>query len=206
MKNNTIITISREYGSGGRIIGQKVSEKLGIPFYDNELITLAAERSGINEEYFKEVDTMPKSSIILSLSVLSPSTEVYGMPLNEKIFLTQSKVIREVAEEGPCVIVGRCADYVLENNPNVVNVFIHSSMPNRVKRVKEVYGDKVHDNIESYIKKIDRRRASYYSFFTDKSWGKANNYSLVLNSNQIGIDNCVDIIIDYINKKEEHNK
>ncbi len=206
MKNNTIITISREYGSGGRIIGQKVSEKLGIPFYDNELITLAAERSGINEEYFKEVDTMPKSSIILSLSVLSPSTEVYGMPLNEKIFLTQSKVIREVAEEGPCVIVGRCADYVLENNPNVVNVFIHSSMPNRVKRVKEVYGDKVHDNIESYIKKIDRRRASYYSFFTDKSWGKANNYSLVLNSDQIGIDNCVDIIIDYINKKEEHNK
>ncbi len=206
MKNNTIITISREYGSGGRIIGQKVSEKLGIPFYDNELITLAAERSGINEEYFKEVDTMPKSSIILSLSVLSPSTEVYGMPLNEKIFLTQSKVIRGVAEEGPCVIVGRCADYVLENNPNVVNVFIHSSMPNRVKRVKEVYGDKVHDNIESYIKKIDRRRASYYSFFTDKSWGKANNYSLVLNSDQIGIDNCVDIIIDYINKKEEHNK
>lgn len=206
MKNNTIITISREYGSGGRIIGQKVSEKLGIPFYDNELITLAAERSGINEEYFKEVDTMPKSSIILSLSLLSPSTEVYGMPLNEKIFLTQSKVIREVAEEGPCVIVGRCADYVLENNPNVVNVFIHSSMPNRVKRVKEVYGDKVHDNIESYIKKIDRRRASYYSFFTDKSWGKANNYSLVLNSDQIGIDNCVDIIIDYINKKEEHNK
>lgn len=206
MKNNTIITISREYGSGGRIIGQKVSEKLGIPFYDNELITLAAERSGINEEYFKEIDSMPKSSIILSLSVLSPSTEVYGMPLNEKIFLTQSKVIREVAEEGPCVIVGRCADYVLENNPNVVNVFIHSSMPNRVKRVKEVYGDKVHDNIESYIKKIDRRRASYYSFFTDKSWGKANNYSLVLNSDQIGIDNCVDIIIDYINKKEEHNK
>lgn len=206
MKNNTIITISREYGSGGRIIGQKVSEKLGIPFYDNELINLAAERSGINEEYFKEVDTMPKSSIILTLSVLSPSTEVYGMPLNEKIFLAQSKVIREIAEEGPCVIVGRCADYVLENNPNVVNVFIHSPMPNRVKRVKEVYGDKVHDNIESYIKKIDRRRASYYSFFTDKSWGKANNYSLVLNSDQIGIDNCVDIIIDYINKKEEHNK
>lgn len=206
MKNNTIITISREYGSGGRIIGQKLSEKLGIPFYDNELITLAAERSGINEEYFKEVDSMPKSSIILSLSVLSPSTEVYGMPLNEKIFLTQSKVIREVAEEGPCVIVGRCADFVLENNPNVVNVFIHSSMTNRVKRVKEVYGDKAHDNVESYIKKIDRRRASYYSFFTDKSWGKANNYSLVLNSDQIGIDNCVDIIIDYINKKEEHNK
>ncbi len=206
MKNNTIITISREYGSGGRIIGQKVSEKLGIPFYDNELINLAAERSGINEEYFKEVDTMPKSSIILTLSVLSPSTEVYGMPLNEKIFLAQSKVIREIAEEGPCVIVGRCADYVLENNPNVVNVFIHSPMPNRVKRVKEVYGDKVHDNIESYIKKIDRRRASYYSFFTDKSWGKANNYSLVLNSDQIGIDNCVDIIIDYINKKDEHNK
>lgn len=206
MKNNTIITISREYGSGGRIIGQKVSEKLGIPFYDNELINLAAERSGINEEYFKEVDTMPKSSIILTLSVLSPSTEVYGMPLNEKIFLAQSKVIREIAEEGPCVIVGRCADYVLENNPNVVNVFIHSPMPNRVKRVKEVYGDKVHDNIESYIKKIDRRRASYYSFFTDKSWGKANNYSLVLDSDQIGIDNCVDIIIDYINKKEEHNK
>ena len=206
MKNNTIITISREYGSGGRIIGQKLSEKLGIPFYDNELITLAAERSGINEEYFKEIDSMPKSSIILSLSVLSPSTEVYGMPLNEKIFLTQSKVIRELAEEGPCVIVGRCADFVLENNPNVVNVFIHSSMPNRVKRVKEVYGDKVHDNVESYIKKIDRRRASYYSFFTDKSWGKANNYSLVLNSDQIGIDNCVDIIVDYINKKNEYNK
>ena len=206
MKNNTIITISREYGSGGRIVGKQLAEKLGIPFYDNELITLAAERSGINEEYFKEAETMAKSSIILSLSMLSPATEVYGMPLNEKIFLTQSKVIREVAEEGPCVIVGRCADFVLQNNPNVINIFIHSSLPNRAKRVKEVYGDVSHDNVEAIIKKVDKRRANYYSYFTDRAWGRANNYSLVLNSDQIGLDNCVDLIIEYMNRRNEYNK
>ena len=202
MNNNTVITISREYGSGGRIIGKMVAEKLGIPFYDNEIITMSAEESGINAEYFKEAENMAKSSISLSISMLYPSTEVYGMPLNEKIFITQSRVIREVAEEGPCVIVGRCADYVLRSNPNAINVFVHSSMVNRIKRVREVYGE----NLESIIKKADKRRANYYAYFTDRKWGDARNYTLCLDSDKLGLENCADIIIEAIKKREEYNK
>ncbi len=206
MNNNTVITISREYGSGGRIIGKMVAEKLGIPFYDNEIITMSAEESGINAEYFKEAENMAKSSISLSISMLYPSTEVYGMPLNEKIFITQSRVIREVAEEGPCVIVGRCADYVLRSNPNAINVFVHSSMVNRIKRVREVYGDTAHENLESIIKKADKRRANYYAYFTDRKWGDARNYTLCLDSDKLGLENCADIIIEAIKKREEYNK
>ena len=206
MNNNTVITISREYGSGGRIIGKMVAEKLDIPFYDNEIITMSAEESGINAEYFKEAENMAKSSISLSISMLYPSTEVYGMPLNEKIFITQSRVIREVAEEGPCVIVGRCADYVLRSNPNAINVFVHSSMVNRIKRVREVYGDTAHENLESIIKKADKRRANYYAYFTDRKWGDARNYTLCLDSDKLGLENCADIIIEAIKKREEYNK
>ena len=206
MNNNTVITISREYGSGGRIIGKMVAEKLGIPFYDNEIITMSAEESGINAEYFKEAENMAKSSISLSISMLYPSTEVYGMPLNEKIFITQSRVIREVAEEGPCVIVGRCADYILRSNPNAINVFVHSSMVNRIKRVREVYGDTAHENLESIIKKADKRRANYYAYFTDRKWGDARNYTLCLDSDKLGLENCADIIIEAIKKREEYNK
>ena len=138
--------------------------------------------------------------------MLYPSTEVYGMPLNEKIFITQSRVIREVAEEGPCVIVGRCADYVLRSNPNAINVFVHSSMVNRIKRVREVYGDTAHENLESIIKKADKRRANYYAYFTDRKWGDARNYTLCLDSDKLGLENCADIIIEAIKKREEYNK
>ena len=124
MKNNTIITISRQYGSGGRLIGQKLAERLGIPFYDKELITLAAEESGFAEHLFEKNDRNITNSLLYSLSMYGNTMGLYDMPLNDKLFIAQSKTIQSVAEKGPCVIVGRCADYVLRNKPNVLNVFI----------------------------------------------------------------------------------
>lgn len=203
MSERTIITISRQYGSGGRKIGQLLAETMGIPFYDNEIITMAAKDSGIHETYFKEAETMARSSINLSLSILSPSTERYGMPLNEKIYMTQSKVITDLAEKGPCVIVGRCADYVLENNHAVVNIFIHSSMANRIKRATSEY-NLPKEGAETFIRKVDKSRANYYSYFTNKTWGRAENYHLVINSDFIGIDNSVKMIESFVKLREEY--
>ena len=138
--DHKIITISRQYGSGGRIIGKKLADELGIPFYDNELINLAAEKTGLSKECFKEAESVSTGNLLLSLTTLTPTVDSYGLPLNEKIFLVQSQVIKEVAEQGSCVIVGRSADYVLSENPNCINVFIHAELEDRVKRAVELYG------------------------------------------------------------------
>ena len=188
MKNNTIITISRQYGSGGRLIGQKLAERLGIPFYDKELITLAAEESGFAEHLFEKNDRNITNSLLYSLSM-------YG-----KLFIAQSKTIQSVAEKGPCVIVGRCADYVLRNKPNVLNVFIHSDMESKVRRVVEDYGVES-DNVVELINKTDKRRANYYNYYTGMKWGRAENYHLALRTDCIGIDGAVETLIRFIEAK-----
>ena len=167
MKSNTIITISRQYGSGGRIIGKKLAEALGVPFYDNELINLAAEKTGLAKECFQEAESASIGNLLLSLTSLTPGTDNYGLPLNEKIFLFQSQVIKDVAEAGSCVIVGRCADYVLQDMPNCINIFIHADLADRTKRAVEAYGltDK---NAEATVVRTDKRRANYYNYFTGK--------------------------------------
>lgn len=206
MKPNTVITISREYGSGGRIIGKKLAELLQIPFYDNELITIAAEKSGISKEYFKDAESASVGNILFSLSNLSPITtgnEIYGLPLNEKIFLVQSKVIKQLAEESSCVIVGRCADYILQDFPNCTNIFIHAELEDRVNRAINDY-QLPHKNAESVVLKTDKKRASYYSYFTNQKWGRTENYELVLNSSKIGIDNAVEVIKYYVHLKEKN--
>ena len=200
---NTIITISRQYGSGGRAIGKKLAESLNIPFYDNELISISADKSGLSKEYFKDAESTAVNNIILSLSTLAPTTEIYGLPLNEKIYLIQSKVIKDLASEGPCVIVGRCADHILESFENCVNVFIHSSLADRVKRAVNEY-NLPRKNAESVVSKTDKRRANYYNYFTNKHWGNVENYELVLNSGKIGIDNAVNIIKHYVELKEQY--
>lgn len=205
MKKNTIITISREYGSGGRIIGKKLAESLQIPFYDNELITIAAETSGISKEYFKDAELASVGNILFSLSAISPvanNHEIYGLPLNEKIFLIQSKVIKQLAEKNSCVIVGRCADYILQDFPNCTNIFIHADIDDRVKRAVNDY-KLPHKNAENVVLKTDKKRASYYSYFTNKKWGRAENYELVLSSSKISIDSAVEIIKHYIELKEK---
>ena len=198
MSMRTIITISRQYGSGGRLIGQKLAERLGIPFYDKELITLAAQESGYAEHLFeKTADTNISNSLLYSLAMYGNTMGLYDMPLNDKLFMAQSKTIQHVAEKGPCVIVGRCADYVLRGVPNVLNVFIHSDMASKVRRVTEDYGV-TDDNVVDLINKTDKRRANYYNYFTGKKWGRAENYDLVFNSSRISLEDITKIIRTYV--------
>lgn len=200
MKN--IITISRQYGSGGREIGAKLAEKLGIPFYDNKLISLAAKESGFAESAFENVENKATSSLLYSIAM---GINAYGnrdigfthLSLDDQIYLAQSDVIRKVAAEGPCVIVGRCADYVLKDFKNVVHIFIWADINYRKDRAINQYHLPAHKADEEIIK-ADKRRANYYNYHATGKWGKAENYHLSIRSDFIGIDNSVDCIIRYL--------
>lgn len=195
-----VITISRQYGSGGRIVAQKLAEKLNIPFYDNELINLAAEKTGLSKECFHEAESASTGNLLLSLTTLTPTIDSYGLPLNEKIFLVQSQVIKEVAEQGSCVIVGRCADYVLAEYPNCINIFIHADLEERVQRATQLYHlDSKHP--ESDVLKTDKKRAGYYSYFTGHKWGKLENYDLAIDTSKMALDDIVDVLKYYIEKR-----
>lgn len=197
-----VITISRQYGSGGREIGQKIAKHYGIPFYDNELITRAAKESGFTEENFARAEDKATNSLLYSLAM---GINVYGnqdfgftgLSLDDRIFLAQSDVIRKVAEEGPCVIVGRCADYVLREKENVVNLFIKASMNFRLERVIKEYGEDP-NKAADIILKNDKRRANYYNYHVGEKWTDLNNYDLVVRSDFKGIDQSVDCICAYL--------
>lgn len=194
---NKIITISRQYGSGGRIVGKKLAEALNIPFYDNELITMAAEKTGLSVDCFKDAEKTSIGNLFFSLTSLTPSIDSVGLPLNEKIFLVQSQVIKEVAAEGPCVIVGRSADYVLADNPNCINVFLQADLDDRVKRAVDTYHQNP-EGAEALVIKTDKRRANYYNYFTGGKWGKAENYDLILNTSRMDLDKIVEVIKTYV--------
>ena len=186
-----VITIGREYGSGGRFIGKLLAEKLGIPFYDNELLIKAAEESGLSESVFKNYDEKRDGVFTSGLGIYS-----YDLTLGQKVFLAQFDSIKKIAAEESCVIVGRCADYVLKDHPNLISIFITAPMSDKIKRAVDYYG--VNPNkAQSIIHKTDKKRKSYYNFYTDKDWGKASNYDLCINS-KIGVDECVDAIISYV--------
>ncbi len=197
-----VITISRQYGSGGREIGQKIAKHYGIPFYDNELITRAAKESGFAEENFARAEDKATNSLLYSLAM---GINVYGnqdfgftgLSLDDRIFLAQSDVIRKVAEEGPCVIVGRCADYVLREKENVVNLFIKASMNFRLERVIKEYGEDPNKAADIIVKN-DKRRANYYNYHVGEKWTDLNNYDLVVRSDFKGIDQSVDCICAYL--------
>lgn len=197
MSKKAIITISRQFGSGGREIGKKLAEKMQIPFYDKELIELAAKESGIDPELFEGNDE--KTSIgfqflnSIGFTLGSPITSISEMSLSDRMFLIQTEIIEKLADNGPCVIVGRCADYILAQRSDVLNVFIHGDIRDRVERAKTDYKVDERD-IEGSIMKIDKRRASYYNYYTNGKWGKADNYDLSINSSTFGIDCSVDII------------
>ena len=205
MAMETVITISRQYGSGGRFIGRKLAEALGIPFYDKELITMAAEESGMSKELFEKADEKAGSSLLYTLSM--NSYLLHGMagapdlPLNDKVFLIQSEMIRKVADKGPCVIVGRCADYVLREKENCLNVYIYSDLDDRVARATTYYGLSP-ERAREQMQKMDKKRASYYNFYTNLKWGRAENYDLSLNSAKVGIDGCVDVIRAFAERME----
>jgi cytidylate kinase len=199
---NKIITISRQYGSGGREIGAKLAEKLQIPFYDNEIISRAAKESGFSEAAFENAESKATNSLLYSLAM---GMNAYGnqdigfthLSLDDQLYLAQSTVIRKVAAEGPCVIVGRCADYVLRDLENVVNIFIWADISARIKRAVELY----HLNpnkAEEEILRSDKRRANYYNYHASEKWGRAENYHLSLKSDYVGIANSVDCILRFL--------
>lgn len=184
-----IITISREFGSGGRTIGKKVAEKLGIPCYDAEIIQEMAKETGFAPDYVKEAGEYAPGSFLSAAF----SNRMFG-PTNEDILWErQYKVITDLAAKGPCVIVGRCADWVLEKNYNVLRVFICAGMEERCKRAVEEYGHKP-EGIQRTVKEIDRQRARYCQHYCDQAWEDASNYDLCLNSGKLGLDHCVQII------------
>lgn len=195
---NKIITISRQYGSGGREIGKKLAEALGVPFYDNELITMAAKTSGYTEEVFKNAEQQPTGSLLYSLSMMGTANALaFDLPLGDKLFIIQSNIIKEIADKGGCVIVGRCADYVLKDNPNCVKFYIHADMASRVERATKLYGlDK--NKAEEKIQKFDKKRASYYNYYTNLKWGVASNYNLTVDSSVLGTEKTVDLLKRYV--------
>lgn len=197
-----IISIGRQYGSGGREIGKRLAKEFNIDFYDKELITLAAKESGFSEEILKENDENHNGSFLYSL-VMGTYTGGNNLPLNHKLFLAQFDTIKKLAEEKSCVIIGRCADYALEYNPNCVKVFIHANIDSRIKRAIEEYGVSP-DKVEEVIKKTDKKRESYYNFYTGKKWGLMENYDITINSSFSGIDGAVRVIADLV--KEKMNK
>jgi len=189
MSNIPVITIAREYGSGGRLIGERLAKSLDIPFYDKELILMAAKKSGLSEEYIRRTEQIKSASFLYSLYMTSQV-----LPMSDQIFLVQSKIIRELAEKGPCVIVGRCADYVLRNMDNCLNVFIHAPIDERIRRAADEYKDES-ANMEDYIHKQDKKRASYYNYFSQNKWGNVHNYHLSINST-LGVEQAAKLIED----------
>lgn len=193
-----VVTIGRQYGSGGKEIGEKLAKELGVPFYDKELLTIAAQKSGICEEMFKTHDEKPTSSFLYS--IVAGSYASGNTPINHKLFLAQFETIKEIASKGSCVIIGRCADYALGDDPNTVNVFIHGDMESRIKRGIEEYGlDK--NKAEDIINKTDKKRAAYYNFYSGKKWSEASSYDLCINSSATGINDAVKLIKYFVDLK-----
>lgn len=186
---NRIITISREFGSGGRTIGKMVSQKLGIACYDSELIQKTAAGSGFDENYIKNADERSSGNF---LSLLA--SRVFGPTNEDYLWKVQCGIILELAEKGPCVIVGRCADYILRDKADCLKVFIHADMSFRAERIVRVYGES-DASPEQRIKDKDKRRAAYHRFYTNMKWGHAQNYDITLNSGTLGLEKCADIIV-----------
>lgn len=188
---NRVITISREFGSGGRTIGKLVAERLGIPCYDQELIEKIEEKSGLAKEFIAERGEYTLKGGWLANAFADRSLN--GLSVQDYLWTVQRKIILELAEEGPCVIVGRCADYILDGKADCLKVFIHASIEKRAQRIVEKYGESA-EAPEKRLRDKDIRRSAYYHFYTDVEWGIAKNYDVALDSGVIGLDRCVDII------------
>lgn len=206
MKGNLVITIGRQCGSGGKKIGQMLAEKMGVKCYDKELLTRAAKESGLCEELFETHDEKPTSSFLYSLVMdtysLGYTTSAYmDMPINHKIFLAQFDTIKKLADEESCVIVGRCADYALAEYPNTVSVFITGDDKDKLESLKEMY--KVDDSkAKDIMVKTDKKRASYYNYYSSKKWGDSRSYDLCINSTALGMEGSVDMILEFAKKKQ----
>ena len=198
---NRVITISREFGSGGRTIGKRVAAELALPCYDNELLQKIAAESGFQESYIKETGEDAPGGFLsnaFSHRGFSPNNADY-------LWQIQYRIISELAEKGPCVIVGRCADYALADEPHCLNIFIRSNMDDRIKRISERL-NVTENKAKDIIKKKDKERSSYYNYYTSKKWGDARSYDLCLNTSQISVEDSIELILKYRECMRSHNK
>ena len=190
-----IITISREFGSGGRFIGEEVAKKLGIAYYDKNIIGQIAEKSGLSPEYIQEnAELSPKKGLF---AYAFSGRDITGKSVEDMVYEAQRNIILELAEKEPCVIIGRNADYILKDRDDVLNVFIHWDMPEKIKRITGLYNVKEKEAVKM-MADTDKRRRTNYNFYTDQNWGKASNYTLCLNSSQLGYDRCEMIIMECV--------
>ena len=198
----TVITIGRQFGSGGREIGEKLAKAYDIGYYDRELLARAAKESGFCEEILMNHDERPTNSFLYNLVIDTysfgyNSSSFVDMPISQKVFLAQFDTIKKIAEEGPCVIVGRCADYALENRDNVINLFIYADEDFKVNRIMKLY-DLDAGKARDMIAKKDKQRQSYYNYYTNRKWGRASSYDLCINSSILGIDGSVNLIKQFV--------
>ena len=209
---NTIITIGRQFGSGGREIGEMVAEHFGIKCYDKELLSRAAKESGFCEEMIQNHDERPTNSFLYNLvmdtySFGYNSSSFVDMPISHKVFLAQFDTIKKIAKEEPCIIVGRCADYELSDLPNVLNLFIYGDEECKIKRIRERFSDITsNEKAREMMIKKDKQRQSYYNYYSSKKWGRADSYDLCINSSILGIEGTVKLIIQYIEDYEAARK
>ncbi len=205
MSKKLIITIARQFGSGGREIGERVAEKLGLPIYDKLLITEAAAKGNLNEEVIKNTEESATNSLLYTLAIGSNAVGArmqfgYKVPINDKLFILQSEVIRERATEGGGIFIGRCADYVLRGEENILRLFIYGNLEHRKERVQQRHPELKAYQIVDAINKTDKRRSTYYNFYTGNKWGKYDNYDMAINSSTLGIEGTADLICEFARK------
>ena len=199
MAEKLAITIGRQFGSGGHEIGMRVGELLGFRVYDKELLIMAAEKNGVNADYLRRVDEKATNSLLYTLAM---GSSLYGarnfgidVPINDQLFITQTEIIKEAAEQESCVFVGRCADYVLRNNPNCISVFVYADKEARIRRICQRH-EVDRDAAIDMMNKNDKRRINYYNFYTGRKWGKFDNYNLSVDSSLLGIEGTARMIAD----------
>lgn len=198
-----VITIAREYGSGGHELGEKLAKKLGIPFYDNQLIELAAKESGMTERFVSEKEQSLSPVVVMSLIIQNYETPLeHSLSSSDALFVAQGRIIKELAAKGPCVILGRCADYILRDYPHLLKVFCYADLASEVKRSIMEYGVSP-DKAESEVKRINRARVAHYEYYTSSRWGDPHNYNLMINTASIGIDYATDMIAGIYHKMKE---
>ncbi len=206
MSDNTIITIGRQYGSAGKEIGYMIAERLGIKLYDQEMLKEASKESGLCEQFFEMHDEKPTHSFLYSLVMdtyaMNYSAGTYNeMPINHKVFLAQHDTIKKLADRESCILIGRCADYALENYPNAYKIFIYADLEEKIRRVSHKY-DMTHAKAKEIILKTDKKRASYYNYYTSKKWGDSESYDLCINSSKLGMNETANTIIQYVNTRK----
>ena len=205
MRNPLIITIGREYGSGGRQIGELVAKTLGIAYYDKKLIPLAAQKSGLSDEFIANNEQRVRNGFMQNLAASAAYSSGFFssqyLPLSESIFISEAQVIRDIAAKESAVIVGRCADYVLKDRPNTISVFLKAEMQSKVERAVKYYGVDP-QKAEDRIRKADKQRASYYNYYATATWGDVNNYDLCVDTGKLGVEGTVELIARFVELRQ----